>query len=240
MIPINQQTVTAISKQPNSKNNPGKDNPTLYQIHSSSLTNMTDLLRDFSEYEMAHFINNNERWIQNRSQSVTSTYSRADILMVDLGAHNFRYEPSFPHPCVVVKNTRQELLVVPCSTKKYGKGYPEVIDATPADGFTANTGIQTHSYRWICKNRVMHKMGQASSRVMDELDKLMLSHIPSHKLIVNQKKHDIDVLNQQLESANKQIEQLKKDLLQKDDEIRSLKESLLALQEAAATAEDTV
>lgn len=237
MISVNQQTVSNISQQSSSKKNLGRNNPILYQLHSASLTNMTDLLRDFSEYEMAHFINNNERWIANRSQCDTTIYARADIVMVDLGAHNFRYEPSYPHPCIVVKNARQELLVVPCSTQKYGKGYPEIIDATVNDGFIKNTGIQTNSYRWICKNRVIHKMGKASARVMDELDKIMLNHIPSYKREINKREHQINNLKQQLASALTQIDKLNAELQDKNEKIKQLQDNNQIVQEAAITVE---
>lgn len=240
MIPIDQTTVSTIAKQTTSKNNLGKNNSALYHLHSASLTNMTDLLRDFSEYEMAHFINNNERWIQNRATITSTNYERGDILMVDLGAHNFRNEPSFPHPCVVVKATEFSILVAPCSSKKYGKGYHEIIDATPADGFIINTGIQSMSYRWVNKNRVINKMGKTGNRILNALDKKMLQHIPGHKLLINQKKHEINNLNLQLESSKKQINSLKQAIDEKDEKLKQLNELLkqLSVSEVAITKED--
>lgn len=227
MIPINQTDVTNITKQSDAKVKPGRDNPVLYRLHAASLTNMIDLIRNFSEYEMAHFINNNERWIANRGKNTSTAFKRGDILMIDLGAHNFRNEPSFPHPCIVLHQNFSTLLIVPCSSKKYGTGYAEIVDATISDGFRVNTGIQTSSYRWVNKNRVMNRMGTASSRVMKEIDSKLLTPIPSHRLMINQKKHELNNVTLQLENANTQIAKLKESNRAKDALINQLKEQLI-------------
>ena len=56
---------------------------------------------------MAHWINNTDRWLHNRTYVNTTGYKRGSILMVDLGATNYRFEPSFTHPCVVLAEMKQ-------------------------------------------------------------------------------------------------------------------------------------
>ena len=147
MIPVNRFQVDSITQSANSKSTKGIANLTLYQIYASLLTNLSDNTKEFSTYEMAHWINHTDRWLHNRTQNNTTGYKRGSILYIDLGATNYRFEPSFTHPCVVLAENKNFILVVPCSSKKYNSGYPEIIDATPQDGFSCNTGIQTTSFR---------------------------------------------------------------------------------------------
>ncbi len=205
MISINRQQLDSISKQLDSKQTSGKNNSTLYSFYASSLTNLTDLTKDFSTYEMSHWINNNDRWIHNRNMTDTISYKRGSILFIDLGATNFRYEPSFTHPCVVLAQNSKFILIVPCSSKKYGKGFPEIIDATPSDGFSYNTGIQTKSFRWISKTRVLFPMGSTSSRILNLIDKKLLSLIPSYQKEITLKNSKISQLTNELELLKKSL-----------------------------------
>ncbi len=127
---------------------------------------------------------------------------------MDLGATNFRLEPSFTHPCVVLAGNREFILVVPCSSKKYNTGYPEIIDGTPEDGFSCNTGIQTQSFRWIGKNRVISVLGNVSTEILNKIDDKMLNLIPTYSRVVSQKDNEIKQLKKELEIAQKQIERL--------------------------------
>ncbi len=201
MIPINNFQVDALTKIINSKSSSGKDNAIIYAVYASSLTNFNDLTKDFSVYEMAHWINNNDRWIRNRNSKNTIGYNRGTLLFVDLGSTNYRFEPSFTHPCVVLAGNRDSILIVPCSSKKYGKGYPEIIDATPADGFSCNTGIQTKSFRWVSKNRVISILGTVSSIILDQIDNNMLQMIPTYNKLNIQKDNEITQLQTDLSTA---------------------------------------
>lgn len=182
MFRIRREDLENKTKPLQSKIAPGNADKELYSSFKKITWNIIDLVSNFSVYEMAHWVNNIDRWIHNRScKENTRTYKRGTILFVDLGASNFRFEPSFTHPCIVLQNRRNSIYVVPCSTKKYGKGYPEIIDATKADGFQANTGIQVESTRWIHKNRVVSAHNKVENRVLDEIDKYLLNNIPSYK-----------------------------------------------------------
>lgn len=149
MISINRQAVEVLSKQPNSKSLSGKNDSNLYPVYIHSLTNLSDLTRNYSTYEMAHWTNYADRFCDSRSSSTPNTigYKRGSIVFVDLGAGNFGHEPSYTHPAVVLQQNKYSIMIVPCSSKKYGKGIPFIIDATTADGFSINTGIQMDSIR---------------------------------------------------------------------------------------------
>lgn len=204
MIPINRQKVDELSKQPNSKKTNGKDDPLLYPIFSHSQTNVHDALQDFSTYEMAHWTSYIDRWLSNRSAKAnTRGYKRGFIVLVDLGASNFGHEPSFTHPAVVLAQTKDSLLIAPCSSKKYGKGYPEIIDASTSDGFSSNTGIQTNAIRWISKNRVIAQLGITTSQILNKIDALLLKLIPLHTKYILEK----DKIITELENENSSLKE---------------------------------
>ena len=206
MISINRRHIDALSKQCNSKQTPGKLDPALYPIFAHSLMNANDTVKDFSTYEMAHWTNYTDRWLSNRTcRSNTTGYPRGTIVFLDLGAENFGHEPSFTHPGIVLDQSRDSILIAPCSSKKYGKGFPEIVDATTYDGFSGNTGIQTNAIRWVSKNRVISTLGNTSSLVLDRIDALILKSIPLHtrKLIDKDK---------QIASLKAEVEALKKAL----------------------------
>lgn len=139
--------------------------------------------------------------------------------MVDLGATNFGSEPSYLHPAVIIAENTLFVLIVPASTQKYGKGYGDIIDATPSDGFLHNTGVQSKSYRWVSKSRIESVMGKASSRLLDEIDISILKDIPSHKKDVVKYKSEIKELNNKNSELKNIINELEK-------EIKNLKSKL--------------
>ncbi len=223
MISINRTQVDNLSKQVNSKRTAGKDDTTLYPIFAHSLVNTNDVLKDFTTYEMAHWTNNTDRWLSNRTVINTTGYARGTIIFADLGATNFKYEPSFTHPCVVLEQNRNFILVVPCSSKKYGKGYPEIVDATPADGFSCNTGIQTDGLRWISKNRVISTIGTTSTRILNCVDTLILKSVPLHKRQLIEKDKEIETMKNEraaLETEKEELEATIKNLLAENEKLR--------------------
>lgn len=211
MISINRAAVETLSKQINSKNTPGVTDQNLYPIYIHSLTNFSDLSRNYSTYEMAHWTNYADRLCTSKNSFSLNTvgYRRGTIVFVDLGAGNFGHEPSYTHPAVVLQQNKYSIMIAPCSTKKYGKGIPVIIDATTADGFSVNTGIQTDSIRWISKERVISVLGNASSSILDQIDALLLNTIPSYKRETRKKDATILQLQNENNILHKQIEALK-------------------------------
>lgn len=210
MITINRRQVDTLSKQQNSKQVLGKNDTVLYPIFAHSLINADDTIKEFSTYEMAHWTNYADRWVSNRTSHPNTTgYPRGTIVYVDLGAGNFGHEPSFSHPGIVLDQNRDSILLAPCSSKKYGKGFPEVVDATISDGFSTNTGVQTKSIRWLSKNRVISKIGTTSTRVLDCIDTLVLKSIPLYTREILDKDNIIAVLEAEknfLENDNKNLQ----------------------------------
>ena len=210
MININRAHVETLSKQLNSKQTNGINDSILYPIFSHAHTNFIDTLRSLTTYEMAHWINYSDRWVGNRNtKNNTIGYKRGTILFIDLGSGNFGHEPSFTHPAIVLAQTKDSILIAPCSSKKYGKGFPEIVDATSADGFSPNTGIQTYSMRWVSKNRVLSIIGKTSSAILDKVDEKMLKLIPGHYKKLSEKEQQMHALNNHIIALEKEISELK-------------------------------
>lgn len=218
MIPINRVAVDSLSKQPNSKSTSGVNDTNLYPVYIHSLTNLSDLTRNYSTYEMAHWTNYADRFCDSRNSGTPNTtgYKRGSIVFVDLGAGNFGHEPSYTHPAVVLQQNKYSIMIAPCSSKKYGKGIPSIIDATTSDGFSINTGIQTDSIRWISKDRVISTHGTVSNFILDSIDSILLSAIPTYKREIRNKNSVIS----QLESEKITLE-IEKEAL--EQEIETLK-----------------
>lgn len=65
-----------------------------------------------------------------------------------------------------------------------------------------NTGIQSESFRWVNKNRVVSQTGkQVSADVLDKLDQVLLSFAPAHK-------REIAKLNAEIEALKSKIDAL--------------------------------
>ena len=92
---------------------------------------------------------------------------------------NFGFELSFPHPCVVLAQRKAFMLVAPCSTKKYGHNFDDILDGTTADGFQQNTGIIVDNVRWISKGRVIARMGKVRDDFLRKLILVTLSFLPN-------------------------------------------------------------
>lgn len=219
MFKIDRNKMDSMTKLPNAKTDPGKNNVDVFNSYKSAIWNIIDMIGEFATYEMAHWSAFIDRWINNRTVSNEATYKRGEILLVDLGADNFRFEPSFTHPCVVIKNRRNTLYIAPCSSKKFGKGFFDIIDAYgKRDGFSEKTGIQIEAVRWINKNRVISSVGQASPRVLDKINEHMLTLIPSHK---KEKK--------KMENLTIENTQLKDTISSMEEEINKLKDEICVL-----------
>lgn len=208
MFSIDRNDVEKLSKGKDSKEKNYKSNDKIERAYKSTIWNIIDCVCGFSLYEMCHWINFIDRWILNRSENNTRTYKRGDIIYVDLGASNFRFEPSFTHPCIVLENRKTKLLVVPCSSKKFGQNYRDVVDAYIRDGFKINTGIQVEEFRWINKNRIISSQGKVSSRVLNEIDDHILSIVPKYKITkkkINDMEKRISELELQLDKQRENI-----------------------------------
>lgn len=212
MLGIKRSEIEKVTKTLDSKTIKFTNNDLVRKGFRISIFNFIDKLDELSIYEMGHTINFIDRWLHNRTSNNIKTSKRGDIVFVDLGATNFRFEPSFTHPAIVLKNSYNSILIVPCSTKKYGKGLECIIDATPKDGFSKNTGIQTDALRWINKNRVISYTGKRTSgEILDKINKKILEYVPTYK----RDKHIFEITkkkNEDLEKENKDLKKENEDL----------------------------
>lgn len=127
-------------------------------------------------------------------------------MFLDLGAQNFKYEPSYTHACIVLANRKKSILIVPCSSQKYKSGYRDVIDATPADGFMKNTGIQSESFRWVNKNRIVSRTcKKVSSAILEKIDQVLVSFAPSNR-------KELVRLNGEIARLNKRVSELEEEV----------------------------
>ena len=62
-----------------------------------------------------------------------------------------------------------------------------------------NTGIQSESFRWVNKNRVVSRTGKrVSSDILDRLDHVLVSFAPSHSREISRLNGEIQRLNQKI------------------------------------------
>lgn len=201
MFRINRGQIVSESKKATAKSDDLRSNVKVFDAVKLVFLNLADEITRFPVYNAAHWTCNVDRWIDNLQSENNMTYRRGEIVFLDLGAQNFKYEPFYTHACIVLADRKNSILIVPCSTKKYGSGYRDIIDATPADGFMRNTGIQSESFRWVNKNRVVSQPGKyVSSDVLEKLDQVILSFVPAHKREVAQLKAEIKTLKSKIDA----------------------------------------
>lgn len=211
MFPIDKSRLEAQSRQPNAKTQPLTTNSTVFDYVKLALVNLAETITGLHIYDGAHWASNIDRWQKNLTSDNRTTYKRGTIVFLDLGSQNFKYEPSYTHACIILAERRNSILVVPCSTKKYNSGYPEIIDATTADGFSRDTGIQSESFRWVSKNRVVSSTGKkVSASILDQLDNVLLSFAPSIKMKITKLEADVQTLTTGKESLEEENEDLKR------------------------------
>lgn len=181
MFRINRTNVENETRRATAKADALRSNTTVFDAVKLIFVNLIDEIVKMPVYSAAHWVCNTDRWIDNLHSDNKTTYQRGEIVFLDLGAQNFKYEPSYTHACIILANRGSSILIVPCSTKKYGSGYPDIVDAAPANGFRRNTGIQSESFRWVNKNRVVSRTGnKVTPDILNKLDDVLVSFAPSH------------------------------------------------------------
>ena len=199
MFRINRTRIEGETRSADAKRQRLHDNSTVLDAVKLLFVNIIDEIMKLPVYNAAHWVCNMDRWIDNLQSDNKTTYQRGEIVFLDLGAQNFKYEPSYTHACIVLANRSKSILIVPCSTKKFRSGYRDIIDATPANGFMRNTGIQSESFRWVNKNRVVSRTGKrVSSDILDRLDHVLVSFAPSHSREISRLNGENQRLNQKI------------------------------------------
>ncbi len=177
---INRKEVESLGRIREGKNDKGLDNQKLNDYFLKSLDELKIYYKNATSYELSQMINHIDHWVKDdRENPYYDNYEVGSILYVDFGAMNFGFELSFPHPCVVLAQRKAFMLVAPCSTKKYGHNYDDILDGTLEDGFEYNTGIIVDNVRWISKGRVIAKMGKVNESFLKKLVQATVSYLPS-------------------------------------------------------------
>lgn len=138
-----------------------------------------DLIKK-SAYEIALWIESNEKHLSVSNKINYTKYTPGEILLVDLGSNNYAGEFSYIHPAIVIKETSTKIFVVPCSSgeprrNSYGIVYPEYEVGNINDGFQKNTVVMLYEARFIDKNRVISKLGKTTFSFFNKILK-KLSH----------------------------------------------------------------
>ena len=131
-------------------------------------------LMEQSAYEIALWIESNEKHLSASKQNNFTKYSLGEILLVDLGWNNYDREFAYIHPVIVIKETATKIFIVPCSSctprkDKKGNIYPEFEVGTPKDGFQRDTVVMLYEARYIDKNRVISNLGKTSSQFFNKI-----------------------------------------------------------------------
>lgn len=131
-------------------------------------------LTNESAYEIALWIESNEKHLSASKKNNFTKYNLGEIVLVDLGWNTYDREFAYIHPAIVIKETATKIFIVPCSSGSPRKDsneniYPEFELGTPTDGFQRNTVVMLYEAKYIDKNRVISKLGKTSKEFFDKI-----------------------------------------------------------------------
>ena len=142
--------------------------------NDTKFKNIKLMLTEQSAYEIALWIESNEKHLSALQRNNLIKYSLGEILLVDLGWNNYDREFAYIHPAIGIKETTTKIFIVPCSSgnprkDKKGNIYPEFEVGTINDGFQKNTVVMLYEAKYIDKNRVISRLGKTSSQFFDKV-----------------------------------------------------------------------
>lgn len=131
-------------------------------------------LAEESAYEIALWIESNEKQLSAPKQNNFTKYNLGEILLVDLGWNTYNREFAYIHPAIVINETATKLFIVPCTSGTprkdiNGNIFPEFEIGTANDGFQKDTVVMLYEAKYIDKNRVISRLGKTSSSFFDKL-----------------------------------------------------------------------
>lgn len=200
-------------KEIDCKTNHGKDNEELFDYCKFTLENYFSYLSTLGSYEMGQITNGIDHFLDDKKKTPDNTfYKRGTIVLIDFGFTNFGYEFSYPHPAIVIRQTKFHVYLAPCSSKKFGRNLPDVLDGYISDGFQENTGIILDGLRYCSKSRIISIMGYVNERILREVDNYQLKVIPTYKEIILKKDKEIEKMEEEIIELRRIITKLKKHL----------------------------
>lgn len=199
---------------------------TYIQLHNEHM-------KKANAYEIASTIRSFKTWYSNKDKEPDSNHgaSHRDVYYVDLGAYNLKYESGFIHPCIVIRKYDGNALVVPCSSKKYGKEDDLIFDIEKGGAFRENTGALLDQVRNVSVTRFKGKMGRVSSEVFDDLlEQLFKKYFCKKYFDFESLKNKNKKLEKQVSEFNGKINVLEEQISDKDKQISELQNKLKELE----------
>lgn len=173
-------TIDKTKIEPLVKNNKNKGIPAssfanLIKELKMFILDLYSVLKNFSVYDLAQWLLCTNNWIQNYKTSKNIPCKRGDIIMVDLGSNNFGHEASYAHPCVVLFQQKDFLIVLPGSTGKYKNKSSFNFDCI--EGFAHPSGIQLDQVRYISKSRITTGvLGNVGTSTLNYIDSFIFKN----------------------------------------------------------------
>ena len=117
---INKNIINLIKRNDNKfKNIKFMQDEQLKKEFFTSLKNYEFKLTEQSAYEIALWIESNEKHLSASQQNNFTKYNLGDILLVDLGWNNYDREFAYIHPAIVIKETATKIFIIPCSSPSF-------------------------------------------------------------------------------------------------------------------------
>lgn len=197
--------------------------PTLVKEFLKYIQMNNQFMSTTSAYEIASTMRSYSTWYDNKDIEPNNKYGeQREVYYIDLGAFNLKYEEGYVHPCVIIKRYGTNVLVIPGSTKSYGKSNDLIFDIDAGNGFKENTGLMLDQIRCVSTTRFVSKLeyGKVSPEVFnDVLDRVM-------KKLFSGKFHEYTQFKLRNEKLQKQLEREKENYNKLKEENEKLKEEL--------------
>ncbi|MEG0153410.1 MAG: type II toxin-antitoxin system PemK/MazF family toxin [Cellulosilyticaceae bacterium] len=209
-IKINDAVLKPFCENSAKKGVPAMDEPALVK----EFLNFNKLMYEYAEttnaYELASSLRTFGFWHDNRHKTPSGGISKQrEVYYVDLGGFNLKWEEGFIHPCVVLKRYGTSALVIPGSTKSYGKSDGMIKGIQAGDGFRSNTGLMLDQMRCVSTTRILSKIGKVTPETYQDILDLVMEKFLSQR----------HMEFKQLENKNKELTQ---EVTDKDTEISTL------------------
>lgn len=231
---VNDSVLRSFCEDVTKKNVLAVHEPTLIPEFLTYIQLHNDYMKTANAYEIASTIRSFETWYLNKDKEPNHNHpvTYRDVYYVDLGAFNLKYESGFIHPCIVIRKYGCNMLVIPCSSKKYGKNDELIFDIGKGDVFRENTGALLDQVRNVSVTRLKGKMGRVDAELFNDLiDQLMKKYLckkySDFKVLENKNKK----LDEQINDKDKKICELEEIINTKDKEISNLQNELEELKQ---------
>ena len=225
---LNESTLKLFCEHVSKKKVPAVNEAILVKEFLTYMQMHNEHMRESSVYEIASAIRSFEMWYSNKDKDPNKKHiaQYRDVFYADLGAHTLKYESGFIHPSIVIRRYGSSVLVVPCSSKKYGKNDDLIFDIKKGGVFRENTGALLDQTRTISVTRLKGKMGRVDTQVFDDLlDEFMKKYLckkyKEHEdLIAKNKKLQKNIIEKDtlIKELQLELETLKQENVSKDDD----------------------